>query len=57
MILFIIVSWVPDDQDLKRHLLTAYHDSLLGMLRGRDATYSSLSRDFFWKNMSKNVKN
>ena len=37
---------VPDDQDLKRHLLTAF-DSLLGMHRGRDATYSSLPRDFF----------
>ena len=40
---------VPDDQDLKRHFLTAYHDSLLGMHRGRDATCSCLSRDFFWK--------
>ena len=48
---------VPDDQDLKRRLLTAYHDSLLGMHRGKNATYSSFSRDFVWKNMSKNVKN
>ena len=47
---------VPDDQDSKRHLLMTYHDSLLGMHRGRDATYSSLSRDFFWKNILRNVK-
>ena len=40
---------VPDDQYLKLHLLTAYHDPLLGMHRGRDATYSSLSRDFLWE--------
>ena len=44
---------VPDDEDLKRHLLTAYHDSLLGMHRDRDAACSSLSHDIFWKNMSK----
>ena len=44
---------VPDDQDLKRHLLTVYHDSLLGMHRGTDATYPSFSPDLFWKNMSK----
>ena len=42
---------------MQRHLLQVYHDSPLGMHRGRDATYNSLSRDFYWRNMSKHVRN
>ena len=33
---------VPNDIQLQRHLLKVYHDSPLGMHRGREATYGSL---------------
>ena len=48
--------YVPSDTSLQRHLLYAYHNSPIGMHRGRDATYNSLSHDFYWRNMSKHVR-
>ena len=48
---------VPSDPDLQKHFLRAYHDSPMGMHRGHDATYNCLSRDFYWRNMSKHVRN
>ena len=48
---------VPHDSQLQRHFLQAYHDSPMGMHRGRDATYHALSRDFYWRNLSKHVRN
>ena len=49
--------FIPSDPDLQHHLLTAYHDSPIGMHRGRDATYNTLSQDFYWRNMHNHVKN
>ena len=49
--------FVPSDVDLQRHILHSYHDSPLGMHRGRDATYNAVSRDFYWRNLSKHVRN
>ena len=49
--------FIPSDPDLQRHLLIAYHDSPIGMHWGRDATYNTLSQDFYWRNMHKHVKN
>ena len=50
--------FVPSDIELQCHLLGAYHDSPVGMLRGHDATYnSSLSQDFYWRHMHKHVRN
>ena len=49
--------FVPSDIELQRHLLQAYHDSPIGMHRGRDATYNSLSHDFYWRHMHKHVRN
>ena len=49
--------FIPSAPDLQRHLLTAYHDSPIGMHRGRDATYNTLSQDFYWRNMHKHVNN
>ena len=43
---------VPNDIQLQRHLLRVYHDSPLGMHRGCEATYGSLSHDFYWRNMA-----
>lgn len=47
---------VPDDKQVKHHLLRAYHDSPMAMHRGRDATYHALSRDFYWRGMAKAVQ-
>ena len=49
--------FIRSDPELQRHLLTAYHASLISMHRGRDATYNTLSQDFYWHNMHKHVKN
>ena len=49
--------FVPNDLDLQRKLLSAYHNSTLAMHRGRDATYAAISRDFYWRNLSKHVRN
>ena len=49
--------FVPSAPQLQKHFLCAYHDSPMGMHRGRDVTYNCLSRDFYWHNMSKHVRN
>lgn len=43
---------MPDDVQLRRHLLQAYHDSPVAMHRGRVATYEALAHHFYWRNMS-----
>ena len=48
---------VPDDIQLRRHLLRAYHDSPVAMHRSREATYQFLGNDFHWRNMSNYVRN
>ena len=48
---------VPNDIQLQRHLLKVYHDSPVSMHRGLEATYGSLSHDFYWRNMAKHVRN
>ena len=49
--------FVPSNIELQCHLLHAYLDSSIGMYRGRDATYNTLSHDFYWTNMHKHVRN
>ena len=50
--------FVPSDTQLQQRLLQAYHhDSPMSMHRGRDATYLSLSQDFYWRNLAKHVRN
>ena len=48
---------VPNNIQFQRHLIQVYHDSPIGMHRGRDATYGALSHDFYWRNMAKHVRN
>ena len=48
--------FVPDNTNLKQRLLHSYHNSLLSSHRGRDATYSAISRDFYWRNLAKDVR-
>ena len=47
--------FIPSDPDLQCHLLTAYYDSPISM--HRVCIYNTLSQDFYWRNMHKNVKN
>lgn len=37
--------FVPNNKELKFRIMRAYHDSPLGMRRGRDNTYHALARD------------
>ena len=48
---------VPDDIELRRHLLRAYHDWPVAMHRDKEATYLSLATGFYLRNMSKHVRN
>ena len=48
--------FIPSDPDVQCHLLIAYHDSAIGMHQGRDATYNTLSQDFYWRNTHKHIK-
>ena len=52
-----LLIFVPSDIELQWHLLLTYHDSPIGMHRGRDATYNSLSRDYYWRHMHRHVRN
>ena len=49
--------FVPSDRHLQHHFLHAYHDSPMCMHRGCDAIYNALSRDCYWRNLSKHVCN
>ena len=49
--------FVPNDTNPQRHLLKVYHNSAIGMHRGRDSIYACLSRDFCWRNLAKHVHN
>ena len=48
--------FVPHSKDLKSQLLRSYHDSPVGMHKGRDNTYHALVRDFHWRGMGKATK-
>ena len=48
--------YFPSNPELQKRLLHIYHDSAFSMHRGRDATNAALSRNFYWKSMSKHVK-
>ena len=49
--------FVPADIQLQRNLLRSYHDSPIATHRGRDATPGLISRDFYWRNQAKHVRN
>ena len=49
--------FVPDNLVLRRQLLKAYHNSTLSMHHGREATFAAISRNFYWRNLSKDVRN
>ncbi|KAE9001679.1 hypothetical protein PF011_g13646 [Phytophthora fragariae] len=44
---------IPADDDLRARLVREYHDALAGGHLGREKTFATLSRDFFWPRMYK----
>ena len=49
--------FVSADIELQRNLFRSYHDSPKATHRGRDATLGLISRDFYWRNQAKHVRN
>ncbi|KAF1324825.1 reverse transcriptase, partial [Globisporangium splendens] len=47
---------VPNDEGLRHRLLYEYHDSPSGGRLGREKTFLSLSRDYYWPHMYKWVR-
>ena len=47
---------VPDNRDLKDKIMFEYHDAPSAGHRGREKTYLTLSRDFYWPNQYKWVR-
>uniref|UniRef100_A0AAV1TMC1 Integrase catalytic domain-containing protein n=1 Tax=Peronospora matthiolae TaxID=2874970 RepID=A0AAV1TMC1_9STRA len=39
---------IPDDTDLRLRIMFEYHDAPIGGHRGREKTYLTVSRDFYW---------
>uniref|UniRef100_A0AAV1TA64 Integrase catalytic domain-containing protein n=1 Tax=Peronospora matthiolae TaxID=2874970 RepID=A0AAV1TA64_9STRA len=39
---------IPDDIDLRLRIMFEYHDAPIGGHRGREKTYLTVSRDFYW---------
>jgi len=48
--------WVPDSEELRTELIQQTHDSIQCGHPGRDITGALLSRQFFWPNMSRQVR-
>ena len=48
---------LPNDIQLQRHLFRVHHNLPVGMHRGHEAKYGTLSYDFYWRKMAKHVRN
>ncbi|CEJ61941.1 hypothetical protein PMG11_03668 [Penicillium brasilianum] len=48
--------WIPDNEVLRTGIIQKIHDSHVTAHPGRDATYSILSRRFFWPGAAKDVR-
>lgn len=48
--------WIPDSEPLRTSIIQQVHDSHITGHPGRDATYSILSRRFFWPGAAKDVR-
>jgi len=48
--------WIPDSEPLRTGIIQKIHDSHITGHPGRDATYSILSRRFFWPGAAKDVR-
>lgn len=48
--------YVPDIDAIKRRIFHLYHDIPISGHRGGERTYLTISRDYFWKGITKDVK-
>ena len=48
--------FLPNDTGLQRHLLKVHHNLPFSMNRSCDSAYACLSRNFYWRNMAKHVR-
>lgn len=48
--------WVPDAEPLRTNIIQHAHDSAVTGHPGREPTYSLVSREYFWPNMSKDIR-
>uniref|UniRef100_A0AAV1TV66 Integrase zinc-binding domain-containing protein n=1 Tax=Peronospora matthiolae TaxID=2874970 RepID=A0AAV1TV66_9STRA len=48
---------IPDDTDLRLRIMFEYHDAPIGGHRGREKTYFTVSRDFYWPRHYQFVRN
>ena len=48
--------YIPSDPELQKQFMQTYHDSPLGIHGDRHTTYAALSREYFWKLISKHVR-
>uniref|UniRef100_A0AAV1UYY0 Integrase zinc-binding domain-containing protein n=1 Tax=Peronospora matthiolae TaxID=2874970 RepID=A0AAV1UYY0_9STRA len=48
---------IPDDTDLRLRIMIEYHDAPIGGHRGREKTYLTVSRDFYWPRQYQFVRN
>uniref|UniRef100_A0AAV1V150 Integrase zinc-binding domain-containing protein n=1 Tax=Peronospora matthiolae TaxID=2874970 RepID=A0AAV1V150_9STRA len=48
---------IPDDTDLRLRIMFEYHDAPIGGHRGREKTYLTVSRDFYWPRQYQFVRN
>jgi hypothetical protein len=48
--------FVPDNKELKRHILGLYHDSLLSGHLGQQGTLALIQQMYWWKNMVAEIK-
>jgi transposase InsO family protein len=49
-------TWVPEHEPLRTRLIQQAHDSILTGHPGRNETYTLVSREYYWPNMSSDIK-
>ena len=48
--------WVPNKESLRTNIIQHAHDSTMTGHPGREGTYTVVSREYFWPNMSQDVR-
>lgn len=49
-------TWVPDDEELRLHLIREHHDSISAGHPGREKTFELLQRYYYWPGMNTDTK-
>lgn len=48
--------WVPESEPLRTNIIQSAHDSTMSGHPGREITYSVVSKEYFWPNMSNDIR-